>query len=73
MAIIWENLQIESITDIQSVQRAKVPGGWFVAIALISGGGMTFYPDPEHRWDGHSLPQHTTGQGQEAQGTEGRQ
>lgn len=54
------------------VRRAKVPGGWFVlldgsqtnahhnqaydyktedpAIAAF------FYPDPEHRWDGKSLP-----------------
>ncbi len=56
MALIWENLVIESITDIASVQRAKVPGGWLVVTALITGGGMTFYPDPEHRWDGSSLP-----------------
>jgi len=42
------------------VSRAKVPGGWLV---LVRGGGadealgLTFYPDPEHKWDGNSLPQ----------------
>jgi hypothetical protein len=34
-----------------SVARAKVPGGWLVAL----GTGVTFYPDPEHAWDGQSL------------------
>ena len=31
--------------------RAKVPGGWL----LTDGDGMTFYPDPQHQWDGGSL------------------
>jgi hypothetical protein len=34
-----------------SVARAKVPGGWLVAL----GTGVTFYPDPEHSWDGQSI------------------
>jgi hypothetical protein len=34
-----------------AVARAKVPGGWLVA----SGASVTFYPDPEHGWDGASL------------------
>ncbi|MGB7762721.1 MAG: hypothetical protein WBL61_23000 [Bryobacteraceae bacterium] len=34
-----------------SVARAKVPGGWLVACNT----GMTFYPDPEHQWDGASV------------------
>ena len=33
--------------------RAKVPGGGFVQ---FSGNGAFFYPDPEHTWDGSSLP-----------------
>jgi hypothetical protein len=33
--------------------RAKVPGGWLIAAA--SGAGLTFYPDPDHEWDGTSL------------------
>lgn len=31
--------------------RAKVPGGWLVTC----GSGVTFYPDPHHKWDGTSL------------------
>jgi len=39
----------------REVLRAKVPGGWLV---LASGGSdaLAFYPDPEHLWDGASLP-----------------
>ncbi len=33
------------------VRRAKVPGGWLVAV----GGGVAFLPDPEHGWDGGTL------------------
>ena len=35
-----------------SIARAKVPGGW-----LVSNGasGLTFYPDPQHSWDGESI------------------
>jgi hypothetical protein len=36
-----------------TVSRAKVPGGWLV---LIDGSAATFYPDPEHAWDGTTLP-----------------
>jgi hypothetical protein len=44
------------------VARAKVPGGWLVctgfvrSLAGISYSGMTFYPDPDHLWDGNTLP-----------------
>jgi hypothetical protein len=34
-----------------SAARAKVPGGWLIAL----GTGVTFYPDPEHSWNGESL------------------
>jgi hypothetical protein len=34
-----------------SAARAKVPGGWLVTC----GAGVTFYPDPQHEWDGLSL------------------
>ena len=34
------------------VLRTKVPGGWLVS---IRGGGATFFPDPNHSWDGKSL------------------
>lgn len=32
--------------------RAKLPGGWLVAAE----GGLAFYPDAGHSWDGTSLP-----------------
>ena len=37
--------------------RAKVPGGWLVAVWAGTpqkhewGGGLTFVPDPTHSWD----------------------
>ena len=37
------------------VSRAKVPGGWLLVAISNSGGGFTFYPDPQHQWDGKSL------------------
>jgi hypothetical protein len=33
--------------------RAKVKGGWLIAAS--SGASLTFYPDPDHEWDGTSL------------------
>lgn len=39
--------------------RVKVPGGWLVIIKLSYGAyvlTVTFYPDPEHTWDGKALP-----------------
>ena len=44
----WEDLK----ADIR-VRRAKVPGGWLVA---AGGAGLAYYPDPEHQWDGTTLP-----------------
>jgi len=64
MAIKWETLDRESADRDADcyLQRAKVPGGWLVRwgecvpINAYGYGGMTFYPDPEHKWDGNSLP-----------------
>lgn len=40
-----------------SLSRAKIPGGWLV-YGTTSGDAplFTFVPDPEHRWEGGSLP-----------------
>lgn len=42
-----------------STWRAKVPGGWLVIVSGLSGPsgarGVTFYPDPDHKWDGATL------------------
>lgn len=45
----WERLVSSAA---HSISRAKVPGGWLV---LAGDSALTFYPDPDHRWDGRSL------------------
>jgi hypothetical protein len=47
----WEPLDASPDT-----RRAKVPGGWMVMIWAGDGSGITFYPDPNHSWNGGSLP-----------------
>jgi hypothetical protein len=42
--------------SISPMLRAKVPGGWFIQVAGTTGNNGFFYPDPEHNWDGSSLP-----------------
>jgi hypothetical protein len=39
-------------------ERTKVPGGWFVIsqFKIGSAHGLVFLPDPNHEWDGGSLP-----------------
>lgn len=61
-----ESLETKINNSYQSgplVYRSKVPGGWLVFMvdngsdgdAGWGYGGATFYPDPEHKWDGGSL------------------
>jgi hypothetical protein len=57
--LVWEELKSSraetGIFEIGwKVHRAKVLGGWFV-LAIHNTTGLTFYPDPEHKWDGGSL------------------
>jgi hypothetical protein len=54
--VIWEEL--ESAGGLLAVRRAKVPGGWLVYTSngYHHHGGLTFYPDPDHLWDGGTLP-----------------
>lgn len=40
-----------------NVHRAKVPGGWFVKVKGYEEYSCFFYPDPDHEWDGSSLPE----------------
>jgi hypothetical protein len=49
--VVWEEVP----TKMLYVYRLPVPGGWLVFAALSSGGGLTFYPDPEHEWDGGAV------------------
>lgn len=57
--IAWESLGGD-------LWRTKVPGGWLVKFQhyprsyrgsspIDQFGGITFYPDPQHAWDGKSL------------------
>jgi len=46
----WEPLR----SSHHPTMRAKVPGGWLVALAGTAGAALAFYPDPQHRWDGTS-------------------
>ena len=40
-----------------SLSRAKIPGGWLVYGTTSTGTAVVvFVPDPEHQWDGASLP-----------------
>ncbi|MFO7695302.1 MAG: hypothetical protein R6V57_19620 [Vicinamibacterales bacterium] len=41
-----------------NVSRAKIPGGWLVGIESgnVRSWALTFVPDPNHEWDGGSLP-----------------
>jgi hypothetical protein len=43
-----------------SLYRAKVPGGWLVLFCFGDGSSITFMPDPDHLWDGSSLPPKAT-------------
>lgn len=61
MVLKWEEIKCEMIVRSffnapNPVLRAKVPGGWFVRIAVGVADNAFFYPDPKHTWDGSSLP-----------------
>jgi hypothetical protein len=59
----WERLTT-SDEICAHVLRSKVPGGWLVYVFNVNEdrnvayahGGLTFYPDPKHKWNGASLP-----------------
>ena len=56
--LVWHKLNSASaegrVFKLGNVYRAKVPGGWFLLVA-DNATGLTFYPDPEHKWDGACL------------------
>jgi hypothetical protein len=49
VTFIWEKVNSGSIPTL----RAKVGGGWFVAVGDLR--SVMFYPDADHRWDGTTL------------------
>ena len=49
------NLKYEGNKPAKYAYRARVPGGWLIFIWTPGRGGLggvTFYPDPNHAWDG---------------------
>ena len=58
MVLRWEKIKCELVeksffASMNSLWRTKVPGGWFIQMSTDS---AFFYSDPEHLWDGSSLP-----------------
>jgi len=50
----FEKLDVDGLSSAR-MNRTKVPGGWLLIFSSNSGGGCTFYPDPEHKWNGESV------------------
>jgi len=50
-ALQWQ----EVMSNQGRVYRAKVPGGWLIW-GHSTDASPSFYPDPQHAWDGGSLP-----------------
>ena len=48
------NLQYEDGKPAKHAYRSRIPGGWLIFIYMVGHGlsGVTFYPDPNHAWDG---------------------
>ena len=49
--LTFEKIDVEGL-HFTPFHRAKIIGGWLVFISA----GICFVPDPEHKWDGGSLP-----------------
>jgi hypothetical protein len=45
--------QINTVSSKFAIYRAKIPGGWLVA--LRPNDTLAFVPDPQHKWDGGSV------------------
>jgi hypothetical protein len=50
--LVWERLQSDD--EHLVITRAKLPKGWLVRVVSNASGGLTFYPDQDHLWDGTS-------------------
>ena len=50
----FEKLDVGATLSVR-MSRARVPGGWLLVVTSNSGSGLTFYSDPQHKWDGNSL------------------
>jgi hypothetical protein len=64
--LVWEQLSVAHgaasdpahATEFLSISmyRTKVPGGWLLMARVTHGVSVSFYPDPNHAWDGRSMP-----------------
>lgn len=52
--IEWQ--KIRSNNTMPPLYRSPVPGGWLIGSAEAGIANICFVPDPEHLWDGNSLP-----------------
>jgi hypothetical protein len=57
--LLWEELKSSrsgggTLSPGWALHRTKVPGGWLVLV-INNPTGLTFYPDPDHKWDGGSI------------------
>jgi len=51
----WEELDCSENINAKTF-RAKVPRGWLVSVVGNGqGGGVTFYPDEKHKWNGRTI------------------
>jgi hypothetical protein len=48
---VWEKLSSGTI----ATARAKLPGGWLIAVGDHPSRSIAFLPDPAHTWDGETL------------------
>lgn len=51
VTFVWEKLR----TGSETTSRARLPGGWLIAIGEGAARSVVFYPDPAHDWDGTTL------------------
>ncbi len=59
----WQELESNTSATSEKTFRAKIPGGWLVAISVTrisgnargNGNAVTFVPDPNHEWTGGSI------------------
>jgi hypothetical protein len=64
MILAWQDVGTDKAKDRWRFARTKVPGGWLVRGEVWdyqfddppAGAVLTFLPDPDHKWDGNSLP-----------------
>lgn len=58
--VVWQRLLPELMKDDEGIvtlpagpvlYRCKVEAGWVVSTGSGEGSGLTFVPDPEHKWN----------------------